>query len=101
MNSAIDDSNHFLLKVSKQRQFMELILPNNLAQKLIESHLIEGIMKPGLEIHLQVDQVLLQDALGTLSMQALESIKLDRIRVNLACQYVDHNLLQTDPILTV
>ena len=96
MNSAIYDSNHFLLKVSNQRQLMEFILPKNLAQKLIESHLIEGNMKPGLEIHLQVDQVLLQDALGTLSMQALESIKLDRIRVNLACQYVDHNLLQTD-----
>lgn len=75
---------------------MEFVLPNNLAQKLIESHLVEGNMKSGSEIHLRVDQVLLQDALSTLSMQALEAIKLDRIKVNLACQYIDHNLLQTD-----
>ena len=75
---------------------MEFVLPNNLAQKLIESHLVEGNMKSGSEIHLRVDQVLLQDALSTLSMQALEAIKLDKIKVNLACQYIDHNLLQTD-----
>ena len=71
-------------------------MPTNLTQKLIESHLVEGDMKSGSEIHLQVDQVLLQDALSTLTMQALEAIKLDRIQVNLACQYIDHNLLQTD-----
>ncbi len=71
-------------------------MPSNLAQKLIESHLVDGNMKSGSEIHLRVDQVLLQDALSTLSMQALEAIKLDRIKVNLACQYIDHNLLQTD-----
>ena len=71
---------------------MEFLLPNNLAQKLIESHLVEGNIKSGSEIHLRVDQVLLQDALSTLSMQALEAIELDRIKVNLACQYIDHNL---------
>ena len=71
-------------------------MPNNLAQKLIKSHLIEGNMTSGSEIHLRVNQVLLQDALSTLSMQALEAIKLDRIKVDLACQYIDHNLLQTD-----
>lgn len=71
-------------------------MPNNLAQKLIESHRVEGNIKSGSEIHLRVDQVLLQDALSTLSMQAIEAIELDRIKVNLACQYIDHNLLQTD-----
>ena len=56
---------------------MEFLLPNNLAQKLIESHLVEGNITSGSEIHLRVDQVLLQDALSTLSMQALEAIELN------------------------
>ncbi len=68
----------------------------SLSQKLIDSHIVDGEMTPGAEIHLRVDQVLLQDALSTLSMLALEAIGLDRIKVDVACQYVDHNLLQTD-----
>ena len=29
-------------------------------------------------------------------MQALEAMEIEKIAVALACQYVDHNLLQTD-----
>jgi aconitate hydratase len=70
--------------------------PINLSRKLIAAHLGEGVMEIGEEITLHVDQVLLQDALGTLTMLALEAMDLDRVRVDLAVQYVDHNLLQTD-----
>jgi aconitate hydratase len=42
----------------------------NVAQKLIQSHLLDGdIRQPGSDIALKVDQVLLQDVLGTLVMQ--------------------------------
>ena len=68
----------------------------NVAEKLIEAHLVSGEMTPGAEIGLRVDQGLLQDALGTLSMLALEAMDIDRVRTDAACQYVDHNLLQTD-----
>lgn len=68
----------------------------NVAEKLIEAHLVSGEMTPGEEIGLRVDQGLLQDALGTLSMLALEAMQVDRVRTEAACQYVDHNLLQTD-----
>jgi len=68
----------------------------NVAEKLIEAHLVSGEMTPGEEIGLRVDQGLLQDALGTLSMLALEAMEVDRVRTEVACQYVDHNLLQTD-----
>lgn len=61
----------------------------NLTQKLIESHLIEGEMKPGNEIALQVDQVLQQDATGTLIMLELEALGLDRAQTEIAAQYVD------------
>ncbi|HEV7252738.1 MAG TPA: aconitate hydratase [Mesorhizobium sp.] len=70
--------------------------PQTLAQKLIASHLVGGRMEAGEEIALRVDQVLLQDATGTLTMLALEAMGLDRVKVTTAAQYVDHNLLQTD-----
>jgi aconitate hydratase len=43
-----------------------------------------------------MDQVLLQDVLGTLVMLELEAMGLDRIKVEPAVQYVDHNLVQND-----
>ena len=68
----------------------------NVSQKLISSHLIYGTMKPGNEIGLKIDQVLLQDATGTLVMLELEAFNLNNIKPEIAVQYVDHNLLQTD-----
>jgi len=68
----------------------------NVSQKLIKSHLLSGKMKPGSEIGLKIDQSLLQDATGTLVMLELEAMKLDRAKTQVAVQYVDHNLLQTD-----
>jgi predicted aconitate hydratase len=68
----------------------------NLTQKLIRAHLVEGDPAPGHEIALSVDQVLLQDVLGTLAMLEFEAMGLDRIHVGLAAQYIDHNLVQAD-----
>ncbi len=70
--------------------------PENLARKLIARARAEGDMTPGTEVRLRADQVLLQDATATLTMLALEAMGLDRIRVGLACQYIDHNLIQAD-----
>ena len=68
----------------------------NVAQKLIASHLVDGEMRPGEEIGLSVDQTLTQDATGTMVMLELEAMGLDRVRTELSAQYVDHNLLQAD-----
>src|ERR671914_1522536 len=68
----------------------------NVAQQLIESHLVSGDMTPGEEIGLRIDQTLTQDATGTLVMLELEAMGLDRVRTELSAQYVDHNLLQAD-----
>ena len=70
--------------------------PQSVSQKLISSHLISGEMNPGVEIGLKIDQVLLQDATGTLVMLELEAFNLNKIKPEVAVQYVDHNLLQTD-----
>jgi aconitate hydratase len=71
-------------------------MAKNLAQKILEAHLVEGRLVPGEEIGITIDHTLLQDATGTMGMLEFEALGLDRIRAELSAQYVDHNLLQTD-----
>ena len=68
----------------------------NVAQKIIQSHLIKGKMEPGTEIALKIDQTLCQDATGTLVMLELEAMGLERTKAEISVQYVDHNLIQED-----
>ncbi|MDH3241403.1 MAG: aconitate hydratase [Alphaproteobacteria bacterium] len=70
--------------------------PENLTRKLIDRVRVEGEMTPGAEVRLKADQVLLQDATSTLTMLALDAMGLERIKVDLAAQYIDHNLIQAD-----
>ena len=71
-------------------------MSQNVAQKLISSHLIEGNMQAGQEIGLKIDQTLTQDATGTLVMLELESMGLEWEKTEVSSQYVDHNLIQAD-----
>ncbi len=71
-------------------------MPKNVAEKLIESHLVQGEMEPGEEIALTIDQTLTQDATGTAVMLEFEAMGIPRVKTELSAQYVDHNLLQTD-----
>src|SRR3954463_15816945 len=64
--------------------------------KLVDSHLVSGQMTPGEEIAIRIDQTLTQDATGTLVMQELEALGLERAQTEVSVQYVDHNLLQAD-----
>ncbi|TFW29322.1 aconitate hydratase [Massilia horti] len=68
----------------------------NVAQKLIQSHLVQGSMVPGKEIGIRIDQTLTQDATGTLVMLELEAMGLDRVHTELSVQYIDHSLIQED-----
>ncbi len=68
----------------------------NVAQKIIADHLVEGEMTPGTPIGLRIDQTLTQDATGTLVMLELEAMGLDRVKTEVSVQYVDHNLIQED-----
>lgn len=68
----------------------------NVTQKLIKDHLTEGTMEPGNEIGLKIDHVLQQDATGTLIMLQLEAIGIKKVSAEVAVQYVDHNLMQSD-----
>jgi aconitate hydratase len=68
----------------------------NLATKILEAHLVAGELVPGREIALKIDHTLLQDATGTMAMLEFMAMGVDRVKVDLAAQYIDHNLLQTD-----
>lgn len=71
-------------------------MARNVAQKLIQSHLLEGEMISKQEIALKIDQTLTQDATGTLVMLELEAMGIDRVKTEISAQYVDHNLIQED-----
>jgi len=71
-------------------------MPRNLTRKILEAHLVEGELVPGQEIAIRIDQTLLQDATGTVAMLEFEALGMERVKVGLAVQYVDHNILQTN-----
>jgi aconitate hydratase len=70
--------------------------PRNLVQKLIAGHLLAGELAPGEEVDLTVDQILIEDATGSMTALQFEALEADRIDVPLAVMYVDHNVLQID-----
>ena len=70
--------------------------PRNLTQKVLSDHLLEGELVPGKEIDFAVDQILIEDATGSMTALQFEALEADRIAVPLAVMYVDHNVLQID-----
>ena len=68
----------------------------NLTRKLLGEHLSAGELVPGEEIDLAVDQILIEDATGSMTALQFEKLNVDRIEVPLAVMYVDHNVLQID-----
>ena len=68
----------------------------SLARAILEEHLERGELIPGREIALRVDQTLAQDATGTMACMQFELFGADRVQVETAVVYVDHNILQID-----
>jgi aconitate hydratase len=68
----------------------------SLARSILEEHLVRGELVPGTEIGLRVDQTLAQDATGTMAMMQFELFGAERVQVETAVVYVDHNILQID-----
>ncbi|HHU17396.1 MAG TPA: aconitate hydratase [Clostridiales bacterium] len=66
-----------------------------LAYKILESHLIDGVIAPGNEITIKIDQTLTQDSTGTMVYLQLEAMNVDKIQTELSVAYIDHNTLQT------
>jgi aconitate hydratase len=71
-------------------------MAKNLVTRILEDHMVEGSLDPGEEVGLRIDQTLLQDATGTMACLQFERMGVDRVQVDLAVQYVDHNVIQLD-----
>ncbi len=71
-------------------------MAQNLVTKILDDHIVEGVLDPGEEVGLRIDQTLLQDATGTMACLQFERMGVDRVQVDLAVQYVDHNVIQLD-----
>jgi len=70
----------------------------NLTHRLLSKSLVDGELRPGEEIHLRPDQVLIEDATGSMTYMQFESLGVERVKVPLAVMYVDHNVLQVDQL---
>jgi aconitate hydratase len=68
----------------------------SLARTILDEHLVRGELRPGTEIALRVDQTLAQDATGTMAFMQFEEFSVERVQVEAAVVYVDHNILQID-----
>src|SRR2546430_7126622 len=66
--------------------------PATLTERIIHDHLVAGT---GEEIELRVDQILLEDATGTMACLQFERLGLERVAVP-TVSYVDHNVIQFD-----
>ncbi len=71
-------------------------MPQSLTRQILQAHLVEGELSPGQPISINFDQVLLQDATGTMALMQFEELGEPRIKVRRAVQYVDHNVVQLD-----
>lgn len=67
----------------------------SLAYKILEEHLVEGVLKQGEEITIKIDQTLTQDSTGTMVYLQLEALNPDSIKTDKSVAYIDHNMLQT------
>jgi aconitate hydratase len=70
--------------------------PQNLTRKLLAGHRSKGELVVGEEVDLDVDQVLIEDATGSMTALQFERLGAEIVEVPLAVMYVDHNVLQTD-----
>ena len=66
--------------------------PRTLTEKIISEHLVASTEE---DIELRVDQILLEDATGTMACLQFERLDLERVAVP-TVSYVDHNVLQFD-----
>src|SRR5215510_7595415 len=68
----------------------------SLTRKLIDTHLVAGKPEPGGEIGLSVDQVLLTDTNGAMSLLQFETMGFPRVKPSRVVAYIDHNVYAVD-----
>ena len=68
--------------------------PQNVVEKILSAHLVEGDVAKDAEIGIRIDQTLTQDATGTMAYLQFESMGVKHVKTELSVSYVDHNTVQ-------
>lgn len=71
-------------------------MPENLTHKILSRRLMQGALVAGADVTVDVDQVLIEDATGTMCAMQFEMLGVEEVAVDLAVVYIDHNVLQID-----
>lgn len=71
-------------------------MADTITQQILKQHRVGGTLAPGHEVALRVDQTLMQDATGTMACLQYLEMSDGPVKVPLAVQYVDHNIIQLD-----
>ncbi len=69
-------------------------MKQNVVQKILAAHLVEGDPAKDSELGIRIDQTLTQDATGTMAYLQFESMGVEHVKNELAVSYVDHNTVQ-------
>ena len=72
-------------------------MKQTLTYKILKSHLVDGVLTPGKEIAIRMDQTLTQDATGTTAFLLYESMGGPAVKTDLSVSYIDHNMSQFGP----
>ncbi len=68
--------------------------PLTLCEKILSTHLTDGVLENEKEIGIRIDQTLTQDATGTMAYLEFEAMNIPSVKTELSVAYVDHNTLQ-------
>lgn len=70
-------------------------MPQNVTQKILAAHIVDGEYGKTPELGLRMDQTLTQDSTGTMAYLQLEALDIGQVATELSVAYVDHNMLQS------
>ena len=69
-------------------------MSQNIVQKILSAHLIEGDLENSEEVGIRIDQTLTQDATGTMAYLQFEAMSIPKVQTEVSVSYVDHNTLE-------
>lgn len=64
---------------------------NNLVEKILSSHIVEGQLRKGSYIGIKIDETLTQDSTGTMAYLQLEAMGIDKVKTKRSVAFIDHN----------
>lgn len=72
-------------------------MAKTLTFKILEKHLMDGVLEKSKPIGIKIDQTLTQDATGTTAFLLFESMDVERVKADTSVSYIDHNMSQFGP----